>query len=69
MLLRLCQKTPLEPLKRFNQAFKVIGQARYLATVEGNTTRQMPFTRTKATPVSHDRATFTIRVESNPLNQ
>lgn len=35
--------------------------ARYLATVEGNTPRQMPVSRARATPVSHDRATFTIR--------
>ncbi|KAI9676188.1 MAG: Multifunctional pyrimidine synthesis protein CAD [Caeruleum heppii] len=36
-------------------------QARYMASVEGNTPRQMPVSRPRATPVSHDRATFTIR--------
>ncbi|KAI9882930.1 MAG: Multifunctional pyrimidine synthesis protein CAD [Watsoniomyces obsoletus] len=34
---------------------------RTLATVETNTERQMPATRARATPVSHDRATLTIR--------
>lgn len=37
-------------------------QARFLATVEGSVGRQMPLTRARATPVSHDRATLTIRV-------
>ncbi|KAE8444832.1 Multifunctional pyrimidine synthesis protein CAD [Mollisiaceae sp. DMI_Dod_QoI] len=36
-------------------------QARFLATVEGSVGRTMPVTRPKATPISHDRATFTIR--------
>ena len=43
---------------------------RFLATVEGNTgntLRQMPARRAKASPVSHGKATFTIRVcEVNP---
>ncbi len=34
---------------------------RTLATVETNTERQMPVARARATPVSHDRATLTIR--------
>ncbi|KAI9866285.1 MAG: Multifunctional pyrimidine synthesis protein CAD [Trichoglossum hirsutum] len=36
-------------------------QVRSLATVEGSVGRQMPASKTRATPVSHDRATFTIR--------
>lgn len=36
-------------------------QARFLATVEGSVGRQMPLTRARATPVSHDRATLTVR--------
>lgn len=35
--------------------------ARFLATVEGSAGRQMPVSRPRATPISHDRATFTIR--------
>lgn len=55
-------------------AFKVAGgihtriaqQARFLATVEGSVGRIMPGTpRARATPISHDRATFTIRVWLN----
>jgi carbamoyl-phosphate synthase small subunit len=50
-------------------AFKAAGgygriaqQARFLATVEGSAGRSMPVTRPKATPISHDRATLTLRV-------
>jgi hypothetical protein len=43
---------------------KIAQQARFLATVEGSAGRAMPATRPRATPVSHDRATFTIRVRS-----
>lgn len=41
---------------------RIAQQARFLATVEGSAGRVMPATRPKATPISHDRATFTIRV-------
>jgi carbamoyl-phosphate synthase small subunit len=50
-------------------AFKAAGgygriaqQARFLATVEGSVGRAMPIPRTKSTPISHDRATLTLRV-------
>jgi carbamoyl-phosphate synthase small subunit len=46
----------------FSPSTKIIGQARGLATVEGSAGRTMPVRRPRATPVSHDRATFTIRV-------
>ena len=47
------QGTPLLKLKN----------ARSLATVTGSTGRQMPqVARDRSTPISHDRATFTIRV-------
>lgn len=42
-------------------------QARFLATVEGSVGRAMPATRPRATPISHDRATFTIRVGNHVL--
>lgn len=42
--------------------YRLAQQARHLATVEGSVGRAMPVTRPKATPISHDRATFTIRV-------
>ncbi len=41
---------------------RIAGRVRTLATVEGSAGRTMPLTPARATPVSHDRATFTIRV-------
>jgi carbamoyl-phosphate synthase small subunit len=41
---------------------RIAQQARFLATVEGSAGRVLPETRPKATSISHDRATFTIRV-------
>jgi len=35
---------------------------RFLATVTGSTGRQMPAVPARSTPVTYDRATFTIRV-------
>ena len=63
MFSRLMKAAPLGPQKAFRQAIRVPLQARYLATVETNTPRQMPVGRGRATPISHDRATFTIRVQ------
>ncbi|KAH6671666.1 putative carbamoyl-phosphate synthase arginine-specific small chain [Halenospora varia] len=40
---------------------RIAQQARFLATVEGSAGRAMPVTKPRATPISHDRATFTIR--------
>ncbi|KFY01082.1 hypothetical protein V490_01088, partial [Pseudogymnoascus sp. VKM F-3557] len=36
-------------------------QSRFLATVQSDAGRTMPVRRPRATPISHDRATFTIR--------
>jgi len=41
---------------------RIAQQARYMATVEGSTGRVMPGKKARSTPISHDRATFTIRV-------
>ncbi len=49
-------------MQAFKQPLKAGVQARYLATVEANTPRQVPVSNLRTTPVSHDRATFTIRV-------
>ena len=46
----------------FGTTARIAHQVRFLATVEGSAKRDMPVTRPKATPISHDRATFTIRV-------
>lgn len=51
--------------KGFNATtrFNALRQVRSLATVTGSAGRQMPQSeREKSTPVSHDRATFTIKV-------
>ncbi|KAB8801886.1 hypothetical protein FH972_026708 [Carpinus fangiana] len=39
-------------------------RARFMATVEGSTSRQMPQPTTRATPVSKERALFTIKVRT-----
>lgn len=41
---------------------RIAQQVRSLATVEGSTGRVMPPRAARSTPISHDRATFTIRV-------
>jgi carbamoyl-phosphate synthase small subunit len=43
---------------------RIAQQARFLATVGGSAGRAMPVTGSKATPISHDRATFTIKVRN-----
>ena len=62
MLAHFAKRTPLGYMKATKQPWKTIIQARGLASVEGNMPRQMPASRARATPVSYDRATFTIRV-------
>jgi len=49
-------------LKAAGLQMRFAQQARFLATVEGSAGRVMPATRPRATPISHDRATLTIRV-------
>lgn len=43
-------------------ATKTRAQARMMATVQGNTPRQMATPQRIATPISTERATFTIKV-------
>ncbi|MCJ1440958.1 MAG: Multifunctional pyrimidine synthesis protein CAD [Stictis urceolatum] len=62
MFSRLLKTAPMGPSKVLKQPYKLAFQARKLATIPENTPRQMPANlRQRATPVSHDRATFTIR--------
>jgi len=49
--------------KGFGPSTRLGAQARFLATIQNNTSRQMPRVRSRATPVSHERATFTIKVD------
>ena len=63
MLQTLSRRGALGPIKAPRMLYKPVAGSRHLATVqEGNTPRTVPNPRTRATPVSHDRATFTIRV-------
>lgn len=61
MFTRFVKPVAFKPMG-FYPSNKIIGQARGLATVEGSAGRTMPARRLRATPISHDRATFTIRV-------
>lgn len=61
MFTRFVKSAAFKPAS-FYRSTKIVGQARGLATVEGSAGRTMPANRPQATPVSHDRATFTIRV-------
>ena len=60
MLPRLHQK-PSMLLKALKKPLPV-GFARTLANVQPNTPRQVPPSKVKATPISHDAANLTIRV-------
>lgn len=62
MLRSLYRPAPLKAAAAALSALKPVSQERFFATVEQNTPRVMPALRGRATPVSHDRATFTIRV-------
>ena len=44
-------------------------QIRTLATVERNTPRQIPTTRERQTPISHDTANLTIKVRLDPQSE
>ena len=61
MFARFVKPAALKPVG-FSVNSRIAHQARFLATVEGSAGRAMPVSRPRATPISHDRATFTIRV-------
>lgn len=46
----------------FGVNHRIAQQVRFLATVDASAGRVMPTTRPRATPISHDRATLTLRV-------
>ncbi|KAI9860524.1 MAG: Multifunctional pyrimidine synthesis protein CAD [Vezdaea acicularis] len=59
---RLLKRSMFKRDPGFLSVSKPTSQLRFLATVEErNTGRQMPIGKPRSTPVSHDRATFTIR--------
>jgi len=47
---------------KLNVASKIRVQSRFLATVQGSSERKMPAFKARPTPVSRERATFTIKV-------
>jgi carbamoyl-phosphate synthase small subunit len=61
MLARFTKPSPLKAAGLALNA-RLAQQTRFLATVEGSVGRTMPARTPRATPVSHDRATLTIRV-------
>lgn len=61
MFSRLVKPAANKPI-RIYPSNKFIERARGLATVEGSAGRTIPARRLRVNPVSHDRATFTIRV-------
>lgn len=66
MAFRLCQKPTVGLLKAAKKPMIPSFQIRTLATVDGNTPRQIPTTRERQTPISHDTANFTIKVRLRP---
>lgn len=62
MALRFFRASGIRPSASLSKPFKYANGARFLATVEGNPPRQIPALQPKATPISHETATFTIRV-------
>ncbi|KAI9751132.1 MAG: Vacuolar protein sorting-associated protein 29 [Chaenotheca gracillima] len=61
MFARNIKPMAYKPYLGFTPALKTGAPKRFLATVEENTGRRFPTSNQRATPVSHDRATFTIR--------
>ena len=63
MLHTILKRSAFAPSKPASLPLINTTQSRALATIqEGSTARRVPNPRIRATPVSHDRATFTIRV-------
>ena len=66
MAFRISSKATMGLLKAAKKPVISSIQIRTLATVERNTPRQMPITRERQTPVSHDTANLTIKVRLHP---
>jgi len=69
MFSQLLKRAPIGSSFAIKRLPTALHQARCLATVETNTPRQMPVGRKRTTPVSHDRATLTIRVLRGPTDR
>ena len=66
MALRISSKSTMGLLKVAKKPMITSFQIRTLATVERNTPRQIPTTRERQTPISHDTANLTIKVRLHP---
>ena len=64
MLSHMMMPSTIRSANVLGQMIKNRTQARYLATVQSNTAREIPTPQRRATPVSLERATFTIKVRS-----
>jgi len=65
MFARITKHQALKP-STLNAASKLRVQYRFLATVQNSGERQMPGSKARPTPISHERATFTIKVDPYP---
>ena len=66
MAFRLGYKSTVGLLKAAKKPMIPSFQIRTLATVDGNTPRQILTTRERQTPISHDTANLTIKVRLYP---
>jgi hypothetical protein len=64
MLSQILKPTAARSTGVLGQVTKNRTQARFLASVQTNTARQIPTPARKATPVTLENATFTIKVRS-----
>ena len=62
MLSQIIKPTASRSASVLGQITKGRAQARYLATVQSNTARQVPSPQRRGTPISNENATFTIKV-------
>ena len=69
MAFRISHKSTMGLLKAVKKPMIPSLQIRTLATVEGNTPRQIPTTRERQTPISHDTANLTIKVKLHPQGE
>ena len=68
MLSQMFKPSAIRSANVLGQVTKGRAQARYLATVQSNTDRAIPTPQRRSTPISTERATFTIKVRFNAIS-
>jgi hypothetical protein len=68
MLSQLLKPSAVRSASVLGQVTKNRIQARFLASVQTNTAREVPTPQRKSTPISSERATFTIKVWTIVVN-